>query len=151
MRAFFLLILMMSFIACAATKSECRGVIESESYYFSYDDPLLEMKKSEGPDFYLYRIKRMGSDRILVAMYLGGAPDVHALYENKKSISTRDVAGLKMEELERRSGDDYSYEALIALPPDSIGRLEYFHIMSKDLKIEDLHLVKKIILSIRSK
>lgn len=119
---------------------------------FSYDGCILEMEKSNGPDFYLYSIKRKAdSGRPLLAMYQGGAPDVRDFYDDKEKIIERKIEKVKIETRERRGVDGDSYEALIAPPVNSIGRFEYFHVISEKLTAEDMDLVKKIIFSIQAK
>jgi hypothetical protein len=145
-------VLMASFLGHANADASCSKLIDSEDYVFAYDGCVLEMEKSAGPDFYLYSIRRkIDPSRPLFAIYLGGAPDVQDFYDDKEKIIEKSIEKMKIEARERQGADGGSYEALIALPVNSTGRVNYFHVMSEKLATEDLDLVKKIVFSIRAK
>jgi len=145
-------VLMASFLGTHADAS-CSKISGGKDYAFSYDGCVLEMEKADGPDFYLYNIKRKSNpSRTLLTMYLGGAPDVQDFYDDKEKIVERSIEEIKIETRERRDADGgASYETLIALPVNTEGRAEYFHVLSEKLTPEDLNLVKKIVFSIKAK
>jgi hypothetical protein len=141
-----------SFPGYANADASCSKFIDGEDYIFSYDGCILEMEKSDGPDFYLYNIKRKSDPRrAFLTIYLGGAPDVLNFYDDRKNIIEENMGKMKMETRERQGVDGKSYEAVIALPVNSRGGVEYFHVLSEKLTAEDLSLVKNIVFSIQAK
>lgn len=145
-------VLAANFLSHADVNASCLRSIGGEDYLFSYDGCVLELEKSDGPDFHLYNIKRKSNPgRSLLMVYQGGAPDVQYFYDDKEKIIERKIEKVKIEARERRGVDGASYEALIAPPVNSIGKFEYFHVLSEKLTAEDLDLVKKIVFSIRAK
>ena len=152
MKIISLLVLMLGLPGYANADASCSNFIGNENYLISYDSCMLGVKKSDGPDFYLYQISRKNDpERILILMYQGGAPDVQNFYENKDEIIVRNIGKMKIEARERQGPDGNSYEALIAPPMNSTAGNEYFHVISNKLTAEELDLVKKVVFSIRIK
>jgi hypothetical protein len=142
--------------ACAApAEKKCVQRYFGDSYALSYDGCIVSMEKiAPATDFDILLFKsKSATNKVLLSIYQGGAPDVDNLRKNESEVVKSRINGLQSEILERfdERRRIYKYEALIALPEDSQGRVLYLHAQHEGVLRDDLKTAKTIVESIMAK
>ena len=155
MKSILMVVLVFFLTACSiSAEKKCTQRYFNDSYTLEYDDclVLLEINRP-ATDFDVLVIKSKNeTNKVLLSIYKGGAPDVDNLQQNESKIVRRTINGLQSDILEQFDDGEkiYKYEVLITLPKNAQGRVLYLHAQHEGVTRDDWKTAKAIVESITS-